>query len=280
MGLFVMQPRLLILCLRKIGETEPRGGGLGLLSPSRARTETIPLNRAPRNCAVCHRSERRGQPWGRQAQIRHFGRKARGRAARALGAVAAPNLSLFTHPACGVLQRAFCVRSNCPRPNIPRRRVVVPAMREAALRTLRLSRGADDAAVRAAYRRLAKEYHPDVSGGSGEAFKRISEAAEFLLGDGSAAAARDTRAAETVGPAIRARWNIRRRHQPSEYPAWFKPSTPEPNSRGLHTFVPRPFVSLVPRDLLSGLQWPCAQECERTSRGTRPTCQRSDGTGT
>ena len=153
-------------------------------------------------------------------------------------------------------------------------------MREAALRTLRLSRGADDAAVRAAYRRLAKEYHPDVPGGSGEAFKRISEAAEFLLGDGTAAAARDTRAAETVGPAIRARWNIRRRHQPSEYPAWFKPSTPEPNSRGLHTFVPRPFVSLVPRDLLSGLQWPCAQECERTSRGTRPTCQRSDGTGT
>ena len=152
-------------------------------------------------------------------------------------------------------------------------------MREAALRTLRLSRGADDAAVRAAYRRLAKEYHPDVSGGSGEAFKRISEAAEFLLGDGSAAAARDTRAAETVGPAIRARWNIRRRHQPSEYPAWFKPSTPEPNSRGLHTFV-LPFVSLVPRDLLSGIQWPCAQECERTSRGTRPTCQRSDGTGT
>ena len=176
-------------------------------------------------------------------------------------------------------ERLSCVRCNCPRSNIPRRRVVVPAMREAALRTLRLSRGADDAAVRAAYRRLAKEYHPDVSGGSGEAFKRISEAAEFLLGDGTAAA-RDTRAAETVGPAIRARWNIRRRHQPSEYPAWFKPSTPEPNSRGLHTFVPRPFVSLVPRDLLSGLQWPCAQECERTSRGTRPTCQRSDGTGT
>ena len=105
-------------------------------------------------------------------------------------------------------------------------------MREAALRTLRLSRGADDAAVRAAYRRLAKEYHPDVPGGSGEAFKRISEAAEFLLGDGSAAAARDTCAAETVGPAIRARWNIRRRHQPSEYPAWFKPSTPELNSAG------------------------------------------------
>ena len=168
-----------------------------------------------------------------------------------------------------------------PPQNIPRRRVVDQPMREAALRTLRLSRGADDAAVRAAYRRLAKEYHPDVSTehSGGEAFKRISEAAEFLLGDGSAAAARDTRAAETVGPAIRARWNIRRRHQPSEYPAWFKPSTPEPNSRGLHTFVPRPFVSLVPRVLLSGLQWPCAQECERTSRGTRPTCQRSDGTG-
>ena len=175
-------------------------------------------------------------------------------------------------------------------------------LRDAALRTLRLSRGADDAAVRAAYLRLAKEYHPDVSTEhtGGEAFKRISEAAEFLLGEGSAAA-RDTRAAETVGPAIRARWNIRRRHQPSEYPAWFKPSTPEPNSRGLHTFAlfhpaaamqqqllstpPHPsppsppppphlppppdlqaiqfklwdarasFTSLVPRVLLSALQW-------------------------
>ena len=127
-------------------------------------------------------------------------------------------------------------------------------VREAALRTLRLSRGADDAAVRAAYLRLAKEYHPDVSTEhtGGEAFKRISEAAEFLLGEGSAAA-RDTRAAETVGPAIRARWNIRRRHQPSEYPAWFKPSTPEPNSRGLHTHAS--FASLVPRVLLSALQW-------------------------
>ena len=127
-------------------------------------------------------------------------------------------------------------------------------LRDAALRTLRLSRGADDAAVRAAYLRLAKEYHPDVSTEhtGGEAFKRISEAAEFLLGEGSAAA-RDTRAAETVGPAIRARWNIRRRHQPSEYPAWFKPSTPEPNSRGLHTSAS--FTSLVPRVLLSALQW-------------------------
>ena len=274
MGLFVMQPRLLILCLRKIGETEPRGGGLGLLSPSRARTETIPLNRAPRNCAVCHRSERRGSPG---AARRKFVILAEKRADPAGSCKRTTSQFVHTPRLWRFAERHSCVRSNCPRP--PRRRVVVPAMREAALRTLRLSRGADDAAVRAAYRRLAKEYHPDVSGGSGEAFKRISEAAEFLLGDGTAAA-RDTRAAETVGPAIRARWNIRRRHQPSEYPAWFKPSTPEPNSRGLHTFVPRPFVSLVPRDLLSGLQWPCAQECERTSRGTRPTCQRSDGTGT
>jgi len=115
-------------------------------------------------------------------------------------------------------------------------------MREAALRALGLSPGADEAAVRAAYRRLAKECHPDVSvdHANGEAFKMISDAHEVLLGEGSVAAARGAHETETAGPAIRARWNIRRRHQPSEYPAWFKPSKPEPKngaggSRGLHT---------------------------------------------
>ena len=104
MGLFVMQPRLLILCLRKIGETEPRGGGLGLLSPSRARTETIPLNRAPRNRAVCHRSERRGQPWAARRKFVIWQKSARTSAVRALAS--APYRSLFTHPACGVLQES------------------------------------------------------------------------------------------------------------------------------------------------------------------------------
>ena len=114
MGLFVMEPRLLILCLRKIGETEPRGGGLGLLSPSRARTETIPLNRAPRNCAVCHRSERRGQPWGRQAQIRHFGRKARGPHCTRLQA---RHIAVCSHTPPVAFCKDVCrVRCNCPRP--------------------------------------------------------------------------------------------------------------------------------------------------------------------
>ena len=152
-------------------------------------------------------------------------------------------------------------------------------LRDAALRTLRLSRGADDAAVRAAYLRLAKEYHPDVSTEhtGGEAFKRISEAAEFLLGEGNAAAARDAREAETVGPAIRARWNIRRRHQPSEYPAWFKPSKPEPKdgaggSRGLHTRAS--FAPLVPRVLLSALQWPLLRGALGGTRHARGTVRR------
>ena len=166
-------------------------------------------------------------------------------------------------PAKFACPRVVLVRS-CP-----------PHMREAALRTLRLSRGADDAAVRAAYLRLAKEYHPDVSTEhtGGEAFKRISEAAEFLLSGGSAA--RDMRAAETVGPAIRARWNIRRRHQPSEYPAWFKPSAPEPNSRGLHTRAS--FVSLVPRVLLSALQWPLSRGILGGTRHARGTARSPAG---
>ena len=114
MGLFVMEPRLLILCLRKIGETEPRGGGLGLLSPSRARTETIPLNRAPRNRAVCHRSERRGQPWGRQAQIRLLAEKRADLPARACKRA----ISQFVHtPRLWRFAKTLCrVRCNCPRP--------------------------------------------------------------------------------------------------------------------------------------------------------------------
>ena len=102
MGLFVRERRLLILCLRKIGEAEPRGGGLGLLSPSRARTETIPLNRAPRNCAVCHRSESELPGWGRQAQIRHSAAGGpRWRAHRACRHLAV----LFTLPCLSRLRR-------------------------------------------------------------------------------------------------------------------------------------------------------------------------------
>ena len=101
--------------------------------------------------------------------------------------------------------------------------------RDEALRTLGLSRGADVAQVKAAFRRLAKQHHPDF-GGSAADFQRVQEAHELLL-DGE-----PPPAVEPLGPAIRARWNIRRRHQPSEYPPWFKPS--DPGSRGLHTLAP------------------------------------------
>jgi len=52
---------------------------------------------------------------------------------------------------------------------------------ERARSILGLARGADAAAVRAAYRRKVKEAHPD-RGGSEEAFKRVTEAYEALGG--------------------------------------------------------------------------------------------------
>ena len=48
---------------------------------------------------------------------------------------------------------------------------------------LGIQRGADDASIKAAYRRLAKEYHPDRHGGCKEneaRFKSVSEAYEVL----------------------------------------------------------------------------------------------------
>ena len=119
--------------------------------------------------------------------------------------------------------------------------------REAALRTLGLSQGADETTVRAAYRQLAKAYHPDVNAtaDAGELFKEITAAQEILLGEGADAAARD----ESVGPAIRARWNIRRRHTPSEYPPWFKPDagSGDGGARGLHACATVPLTPLVMR---------------------------------
>ena len=53
---------------------------------------------------------------------------------------------------------------------------------------LGVARGADEATIRSAYRRLAKEHHPDLHGGSPEAeqrFKEINLAYE-TLGDAEA----------------------------------------------------------------------------------------------
>lgn len=50
----------------------------------------------------------------------------------------------------------------------------------AAYRALDLEPGADDEAVRRAYREKVKEVHPDREGGDEEAFKRVTEAYERL----------------------------------------------------------------------------------------------------
>ena len=47
---------------------------------------------------------------------------------------------------------------------------------------LGIPRGADPAEIKKAFRRLAKKYHPDIIGGTGEKFKRIVLAYEQLAG--------------------------------------------------------------------------------------------------
>jgi DnaJ-domain-containing protein 1 len=50
----------------------------------------------------------------------------------------------------------------------------------AALALLGLEPGASQAAIKAAYRRLAKSHHPDM-GGDGEAFRRLEAAYRLLM---------------------------------------------------------------------------------------------------
>src|ERR671936_129037 len=47
-------------------------------------------------------------------------------------------------------------------------------------RTLGVSKSADDKTIKAAYRRLARKYHPDVNKGHAERFKEINEAYTVL----------------------------------------------------------------------------------------------------
>jgi hypothetical protein len=60
--------------------------------------------------------------------------------------------------------------------------VVPPLTREEALRELDLPAGSDPDAVKRAYRRLAREHHPD-RGGSTETFHRLQVAYERLVDD-------------------------------------------------------------------------------------------------
>ena len=95
-----------------------------------------------------------------------------------------------------------------------------------------LGTSADHSAIKAKYRELAKKYHPDVSPQSADTFRALTDAYHALL-----AAPSDSQPS-TQGPAMHARWNIRRKHQPAEYPAWFKPpgSDSPSGSRGLSGF--------------------------------------------
>ncbi len=112
-------------------------------------------------------------------------------------------------------------------------------MRSAWLALLGLpSTGATPEEIKQAYRRVAKQHHPDVSSSpsSSERFRQATEACEGLL-EASSSDEEASSARHDMGPAMAARWAARRRHTPSEYPAWFNPSGGRQGTgeRGLHT---------------------------------------------
>ena len=59
---------------------------------------------------------------------------------------------------------------------------------------LGISPGAGRDEIKAAYRRLAKQYHPDHDGGDTEKFKNIQEAYSMLAGDPGSAESNDSKA--------------------------------------------------------------------------------------
>ena len=82
----------------------------------------------------------------------------------------------------------------------------------------------DKPAIKRAYFELVKKAHPDVAGAaSAPRFAKLTEAYERLMAsDGSSDEAVAPNQKPT-SPAMQARWNIRRKHKPSEYPSWFTP---------------------------------------------------------
>ena len=97
------------------------------------------------------------------------------------------------------------------------------------LAVLGLPATADTAAVKARYRELAKRNHPDVTGcaSSADRFAAITDAYQRLLA-GPIDAAEDGQQPTAQSPVMEARWNIRRKAQPAEYPSWFNPSDAAP----------------------------------------------------
>ena len=100
------------------------------------------------------------------------------------------------------------------------------------LALLDLPASADAAAIKVRYRMLAKAHHPDLNPDcetSAERFAQITDAYQRLMGDGGerdSDGADGAPAAYKQGPAMQARWNIRRKSQPREYPEWFTPEDP------------------------------------------------------
>ena len=97
----------------------------------------------------------------------------------------------------------------------------MPTRRE-LLAELGLPPDADSSSIKRRYRELAKALHPDVNPATeaGRRFAAATDAYRRLIEREHAT--EDSGAAQ--GPAMDARWNIRRRHKPTEYPAWFDPA--------------------------------------------------------
>jgi hypothetical protein len=137
-------------------------------------------------------------------------------------------------------------------------------MRADSLATLGLRHGADESAIKEAYRKMALRYHPDVNASAEAAalFRAATEAYEQLLENGG----EHQQAQGSHGPAMEARWNIKRRHRPAEYPAWFKPpgQTPPDGTRLMHLEVGSAGAALGQRAAFGApVHWPTARNAWR-----------------
>ena len=109
--------------------------------------------------------------------------------------------------------------------------------RAADLALLGLTVDADNAMIKARYRELAKERHPDINPHADPTnFRELTDAYRALLDDSLTTVSTAAGQAPGHGLAMEARWAARRRHTPTEYPAWFRPpSEPPDGERGVHS---------------------------------------------